>query len=87
MKTSSHPQGIVYEPFAGSATAGVVCHKLARRWIGSEVSEDACRFALDRLKEAGCETKLCSRRHQFSRTVTDGMLADDQPSLELKTCP
>jgi adenine specific DNA methylase Mod len=60
VSTSSNPQQIVYEPFAGSATAGAVCYKLSRRWIGSEVSERACSYALNRLREIDCDVKLNS---------------------------
>jgi len=76
VNTSSNPQGIVYEPFAGSATAGAVCHKLARKWIGSETSQDACRFALDRLKEISCDAKLYSKSKRLLETVANGILTD-----------
>ncbi len=60
--TSSNPQQVVFEPFAGSATAGIVCYKLSRRWIGSEVSLKACLFSLHRLQEAGCNVRLLSNQ-------------------------
>ena len=63
INASTNPQQVVYEAFSGSATAGAVCHKLSRKWIGSEISESACRFSLERLQELGCNvkfyTKLC----------------------------
>lgn len=31
ISTSSNPEQTVYEPFAGSATGGAICHKLSRR--------------------------------------------------------
>jgi len=60
VRTSSNPQQIIYEPFAGSATAGVVCYKLSRRWIGSELSKSACAYALNRFREIDCNIKLYS---------------------------
>jgi len=60
ISSSSNPEQIIYEPFSGSATSAAVCHKLFRRWIGSEISENACSFALDRLNKIGCDVKLFS---------------------------
>jgi DNA modification methylase len=67
--TSSNPHQIVYEAFAGSATAGVVCHKLSRKWIGSEVSSSACRFSLNRLQEIGCNVRLLSKQNSPSEPL------------------
>lgn len=69
--TSSNAQQIVYEPFAGSATAGVVCHKLSRRWIGSELSIKACQHALNRLEETGCNAKLIQSIDNFSNLTAN----------------
>ncbi|MCL5877222.1 MAG: site-specific DNA-methyltransferase [Candidatus Bathyarchaeota archaeon] len=56
--TSSNHCQIVYEPFAGSSTAGIVCHKLLRRWIGSEISKEACKFTIERFNKTGFEIQL-----------------------------
>jgi len=58
VNTSSNPGQIVYEPFAGSSTAGCLCYKLSRRWVGSETSECACLHSVKRLKELGCNVQL-----------------------------
>ena len=58
IKISTNPDQIVYEPFAGSATAGVVSKRLSRRWIGSETSKRTCQFAIDRLRKINCNAKL-----------------------------
>lgn len=58
--TSSHPSAIVFEPFAGSATAGIVCWKLSRKWIGSEISKEGCIFAMRRFEALGCVLELYS---------------------------
>ena len=61
IRTSTNPQHIIFEAFAGSATGGVVCNKLARKWIGSEISESSCQFSLKRFQQSGCKVKVYSR--------------------------
>ncbi len=41
--------GIVYDPFAGSGTTGLVAHRLNRKFIGSEISNEYCKIAEKRL--------------------------------------
>ena len=65
IEVSTNPQQIVYEPFMGSATGGAVCYRLSRRWIGSEISENACRFSLDRLRKIGCDVRFFSKLTPF----------------------
>lgn len=48
--TWSNPGDLVYDPFLGSGTTGVVCEKLGRRWVGSEVSSDYCAAAQQRIE-------------------------------------
>lgn len=60
IETSSNPDQIVYDPFTGSGTSGAVCFKLSRRWIGSEILENACHLTVDRLRALGCEVKFYS---------------------------
>jgi len=56
--TSSNENQLVYDPFAGSGTAGAVCFRTSRRWIGSEISQHACRLALNRLISRGCNVSF-----------------------------
>jgi len=58
--TSSNRAQLVYEPFAGSATGAVICNKIGRKWIGSEISDEACKFAIERLNITGCKLRLYS---------------------------
>ena len=41
--------GIVYDPFFGSGTTGLVAHRLNRKFIGSEISKEYCKIAEKRL--------------------------------------
>jgi site-specific DNA-methyltransferase (adenine-specific) len=49
IRASSNPGDIVLDPFAGSGTTLAVAKKLARRWIGCELSEEYVRAATERL--------------------------------------
>lgn len=60
IRTSSNPGQVVYDPFVGSGTSGIVSFCLSRNWIGSEISEEACRCSLERLRELGCEVSYYS---------------------------
>jgi DNA modification methylase len=73
--TSSKPNQIVYEAFAGSSTAGVVCHKLSRRWIGSEISRQACSHSMERFRKSGCNVQL------FSGSIPGFKMANDCENL------
>lgn len=41
----------VYDPFMGSGTTAVACKKLGLNYIGSEISENQCEWAENRLNE------------------------------------
>lgn len=46
--------GVVYDPFIGTGTTAVACKRLGLDCFGSEISENQCRFALNRInKEFG----------------------------------
>ncbi len=36
---------IVYDPFFGSGTTGIVCEKYKRKWLGSEISKKYCAIS------------------------------------------
>lgn len=42
--------GVVYDPFMGSGTTAVACKQLGIDYIGSEISENQCKWAEDRLR-------------------------------------
>ena len=43
------PNAIVYDSFNGTGTTGVACLKLGLNYIGSELSEEQCKFSIERL--------------------------------------
>ena len=49
IKSGCPEGGIVYDPFFGSGTTGLVAHKLNRKFIGSEISKEYCKIAEKRL--------------------------------------
>ena len=42
---------IVLDPFMGTGTTAVACKSLGHSYIGSELSENQCKYALERLGE------------------------------------
>ena len=46
----SNEGDLVYDPFFGSGTTGVVAKMLHRNWIGSEISREYCNRAYKRIK-------------------------------------
>lgn len=48
-ETAETKPGIVYDPFSGAGTTALVSHKLGRQWSGSELSEEYCEIANERL--------------------------------------
>lgn len=52
IRTSSNPQQLVLDPFGGSGTTLCVAKKLARQWIGFELSEEYAGYIQQRLDSA-----------------------------------
>lgn len=46
----SNPQDIVYDPFMGGGTVGLMCAKYKRNYIGSEISKEYCDYANKRIE-------------------------------------
>ena len=51
IRTCSHPNEVVMDPFSGSASTLVVAKKLGRQFVGFELSEDYAKLGSDRLTE------------------------------------
>ena len=66
INTSSNPNQVVYDPFSGSGTCGIVSYKLSRNWIGSEISSDACEIIRSRFEDFGCSVKYFSESSRFT---------------------
>lgn len=56
--------GIVYDPFMGSGTTAEACHRLKRRWIGSELNEEYCEIANNRMSQ------LINQKELFTPILT-----------------
>ena len=48
---------IVYDSFNGTGTTGVACIRLGLNYIGSELSEEQCKYSIERLNNALEEVK------------------------------
>jgi DNA modification methylase len=52
---STRPEDLVLDPFVGSGNSGVAARRLGRRFIGSDVSADYLKLAMERLGAAGAQ--------------------------------
>lgn len=51
LENFSNEGDIIYDPFMGSGTTGVVSQKLNRKWLGSELSPNYCELIQKRIDE------------------------------------
>lgn len=77
IKASSNPGDMVFDPFCGCATTLVAADRLARRWVGCDVSEKAAELVVQRIKQD--QPKLLQKflhRTDIPRRTDQGKLAD-----------
>jgi len=58
IKNFSKDNDVIYDPFCGSGTSMVASHKLGRRWIGSEISQEYVDLANQRLEPYLAQSSL-----------------------------
>jgi DNA modification methylase len=61
LKLFSYVDDLVLDPFNGAGTTTLVAEKLARRWIGIDVSEKYCRTAEQRIRNYHAQRKKGAR--------------------------
>ncbi len=66
VEASTHPGELVLDPFCGSATTGVACARLGRRFIGIERETEHLELAEKRLQE---EYEMKKQRLDFDKDV------------------
>ena len=49
---STNPGNLVFDPFSGSATTGVACIKLGRKFVGCEIQQEYLTLSTKRLQQA-----------------------------------
>jgi site-specific DNA-methyltransferase (adenine-specific) len=47
--TASDPGDLVLDPFSGSATTGIACLELGRRYVGIEINPEYAQWSQERL--------------------------------------
>ncbi|QDZ40708.1 site-specific DNA-methyltransferase [Euhalothece natronophila Z-M001] len=55
---SSKEQEVVFDPFLGSGTTAVVAKKLNRHFIGIEINQEYCCWAMKRLQQAKADASI-----------------------------
>jgi site-specific DNA-methyltransferase (adenine-specific) len=63
IRASSNPGEMVLDPFCGSATTGVVCARLGRRFVGFEMDQSYIELATKRLED---EIMLMTKQEKFA---------------------
>jgi len=58
LKLFSYQDDIVLDPFNGVGTTTLIAHKLKRRYVGIDISEEYCKTAEKRLQEEQTQFKL-----------------------------
>jgi len=58
LKLFSYQDDIVLDPFNGVGTTTLVAHKLGRRYIGIDISEQYCKTAEKRLENEQKQKRL-----------------------------
>lgn len=56
---------VVYDPFMGSGTTGLACKQTNRYYIGSEISENQCAWAENRIKNGRYIDETKNKRDLF----------------------
>lgn len=80
IRACSHPGQTVLDPFAGSGTTLSVAKKLARRYLGFELSEQYARLIRARLRQVreGDRLEGAPEPLQSAPTTADGRRLDDK---------
>lgn len=50
IRAFSKPNDLVYDPFMGTGSTAIACIKEGREWIGSELTDEYCEIAKNRIK-------------------------------------
>lgn len=58
IEVSSNPQDLVFDCFCGCGTTLVAAQKLARRWLGIDVSPTGCKLVQQRLSKLGVKAEI-----------------------------
>lgn len=58
IRASSKPQDLVLDPFGGSGTTMCVAKKLARNWMGVELSEEYVKYINERLERTEIDSPI-----------------------------
>jgi len=65
IRASSNQAEIVFDPFAGSASAGIAAYGLGRLFIGFELRKDYCQMAVDRFEAFKKERQFAQSQQEL----------------------
>ncbi|MCK9559301.1 MAG: site-specific DNA-methyltransferase [Candidatus Marinimicrobia bacterium] len=82
IKALSNPSNLVCDPFSGSGSVAVACHRLGRRFIGIERNPIYFQMAQERLKNELAQTDLFSNGETSRARLNDrGQTGHNVPLL------
>jgi DNA modification methylase len=58
IKTFTNETDVIYDPFMGTGTTGLVCLELKRKFVGSEINKSYFDLSEQRLKNKVCSPEL-----------------------------
>ena len=73
VEASTHPGELVLDPFCGSATTGVACARLGRRFVGIDMESEHLALGIKRLED-----------EYYHKTVSLDFSKDDQEASEME---
>jgi DNA modification methylase len=81
IKASSNPGDLVFDPFCGSGTVPVVCHRLNRRFVACEINPDYCKIAEQRMAKAASNSESSENLFEFATVGSNGHSVPSQACL------
>ncbi len=69
IQVSSNPADIVFDPFAGSCSAGIAATGLGRIFLGFEIRSDYCRLAVKRFQDFKEERRLTQMQRPLFQEI------------------
>ena len=68
LSSTSRPNDLVFDPFAGSGSTGVACARTGRHFLGCEIDKETFEYAKERIENA---CRIAGRNGEFCSGTVD----------------